>query len=353
MRIAVTVQHGENVHLFRYPIAELQRRGHEVFVFSREQGVNVELLDAYGVEHECLCSEPDTLPGLALTQLRFEVGLYRRLRRIDPDVVTASHGIAASHVAPLVGARSCVFVDTDGDVVLGTRLASQFAHRICRPEWLRVPDDERCVDYAGLHELAYLAPDRFTPDLDLLEEHGVEPEEPYAVVRFGAWKSHHDVGKRGFSPAGKRALIDALARRGRVYVADEAAVGSSRGVVDHVGAEALPVPPEHFHHLLAEANVCVGEVATTTIEAAVLATPTVRVSPFAGPDDMGKFVELERRGLVRSFPRGAEQAGIGTVRRLYDDRAAERLWERRRDTLLEETIDVGSFVVDQVLEAAP
>lgn len=352
MRIAVTIQHGGNVHLFRHPIAELQRRGHEVFVFSREQGVNVDLLDAYGLDHECLRPEPDTLPGLAVTQVLFEADLFRRLRRIDPDVIAASHGIAASHVAPLVGARSCIFVDTDAEVVLGSRLASQFAHRICRPQWLRTPDDGRCVDYAGLHELSYLAPDRFTPDASVLEGHGVDPSEPFAVVRFGAWKSHHDVGKRGFSPAGKRRLIDALARRGPVYVADESVEDDpGADVVDHTGVEPLPVPPEHFHHLLAEATVCVGEVATTTIEAAVLGTPTVRVSPFAGPGDMGKFDELERRGLVRSFPSSAERAGIETVRRLYDDPGAGRRWERRRDAFLDETVDVCSFVVEQVLEA--
>lgn len=353
MRIAVTIQHAGNVHLFRGPVAELRRRGHEVHVFAREQGVNVDLLEAYGVDHECLCSEPDTLPGLALTQIRFESRLYRRLGRIDPDVVAASHGIAASHVAPLVGARSCVFVDTDGDAVLGTRLASQFAHRIPRPEWVRVPDDERCVDYAGLHELAYLAPDRFAPDPDLLADHGVSADEPYAVVRFGAWKSHHDLGKRGFSVAGKRELMETLARRGRVYVADEAAVDSPGSSLDHPRVDPPPVPPEHFHHLLAMANLCVGEVATTTIEAAILATPTVRVSPFAGPGDLGKFVELERRGLVRSFPHDAEDAGIHAARRLYDDPDAERQWTRRRDAFLEDTIDVGSFVVDQVLETAP
>lgn len=282
----------------------------------------------------------------------FEVDLYRRLTRIEPDVVAASHGIAASHVAPLVGARSCIFVDTDADVVLGSRLSSQFAHRICRPQWLRTPDDERCVDYAGLHELSYLAPDRFTPDPALLEAHGVDPFEPYAVVRFGAWKSHHDVGKRGFSPDGKRRLLDELARRGPVYVADESAGDAPEALLASDEVEPLPVPPEHFHHLLAGATVCVGEVATTTIEAAVLGTPTVRVSPFAGPDDMGKFVELERRGLVRSFPASAERAGIETVRRLYDDPGAGRRWERRRDAFLEETVDVCSFVVEQVLEAA-
>lgn len=353
MRIAVTIQHGGNVHLFRHPIAELERRGHEVSVYAREQGVNLDLLDAYGVDHECLRTEPDSLPGLAITQLGFEVDLYRRLRRLDPDVVAASHGIAASHVAPLVGARCCNFVDTDADAVLGSRLASQFAHRICLPEFLRTPDDKRCVEYSGLHELSYLAPEVFTPDPDLLETHGVDPSEPYAVVRFGAWKSHHDVGKRGLSSAGKRRLLDALADRGRVFLADEAAVGAPETGPDPSGAEPLPVPPEHFHHLIAEAAVCVGEVATTTVEAAVLGTPTVRVSPFAGPGDLGKFHELERRGLVRSFPPACEGAGIGTARRLYDDPMAGRRWERRRDALLEDTVDVGSFVVEQVLEAAP
>ncbi len=46
--------------------------------------------------------------------------------------------------------------------------------------------------YPGYHELAYLHPRRFTPDRGVLAEAGISEGERYFVLRFNAFKAHHD-----------------------------------------------------------------------------------------------------------------------------------------------------------------
>ncbi|WP_247001291.1 DUF354 domain-containing protein [Halosolutus gelatinilyticus] len=344
MDIIVTIQHAANVHFFKHVVDELESAGHDVHVFAREKGVTSRLLDAYGIDYDLLCGEPDGWLGLVATQLRYEYRLFRRARAIDPEYIVSSHGIAATHVAALVGAESHVYIDTETAINHGNRLTRPFADVLYTPESFRESYGDDHVTYPGYHELAYLHPNRFEPDPSILRRHGVDPDEPYAVLRFGAWAGNHDVGKSGISREGISAIVAELASDGRVYVSDEGG-----GAVPDA-CEPLPVPPEAFHHLLAFADIVVGEVATTTIEAGILGTPTVRISPFAGSDEMGKFEALEEYGLVRSFHTDREARAVDVVEELHRDPNAGAIWERRRERLLAETIDVTAYVSSQLLD---
>jgi len=146
--------------------------------------------------------------------LEREIGLVRLARRIDPDVVVSQVDPAAVHAARLVGARAVVFDDSEHERLVAG-LTHRFADVVCTPSGFDrdVPNQRR---YDGFHELAYLHPNRFTPDPAALQRHGVDPESSYAVVRFVAWDAHHDLGRRGFSPAGKQQLVERLDEHGTV-----------------------------------------------------------------------------------------------------------------------------------------
>ncbi|WP_408958114.1 DUF354 domain-containing protein [Natrinema sp. 74] len=346
MDVIVTIQHGGNVHFFKHLIRTLRGAGHDVHVFAREAEVVSSLLESYDIDHELLCKEPETLFDLGLTQIRYELRIFNRARAIDPDYIISSHGIAASHVATLVGAESLVYIDTETSINHGNALTTPFADRIYTPSSFNEDIGDDHVRYPGYHELAYLHPDRFEPDPDLLRRNGVEPDDRYAVVRRGAFNSNHDIGKSGISATGCQRIVDDLAQDGTVYVSDE----SGRPLP--ANADPIPVEPANFHQLLAFADLVVGDVATTTMEAGVLGTPTVRISPFAGSADMGKFLELEEYGLIESFPVDREDEAIETVERLYRDPAAATVWAERRERLLEAKVDVTEYVLEELLDEA-
>ncbi|MFB6150499.1 MAG: DUF354 domain-containing protein [Haloarculaceae archaeon] len=339
MRILVTIQHAGHVHFFKHAIAELRAAGHEVHVFARDNELSTTMLDRCGIEYELLAGPSDSLPSLARAQAVYELRLLRRARELDPDVMTAIGGVAVSHVAGLVGARSVVFYDTEHATII-CRLAFPFADTVCTPECYGRDVGANQVRYPGYHELAYLHPDRFDPDPAVLEGLGVDPDDRIAVVRLGDWGSSHDVGASGFEDP--RAVVRALADEGATVFVD--AEGSHPTGLD---ARRLDIAPERLHDLLYYADLYVGEGATTAAECAVLGTPAVYVSSL----ELGYLSELQSRyGLVWNCtgPDRDERA-VETARRLVarDD----AVWQSRRDRLLAEKVDATRVVLEQLTGA--
>lgn len=341
MKLLVTIQHPAHVHFFRPIVGLLEERGHEVTIVAREKDVNVALLDAYGMSYTLVAKPPRSTLDLARVQLWYEYRIFRIARRLRPDVITAIHGLAASHVAALSDATSVIFVDD----LAANWLTVPFADVVATPRAFPADYGEKQLRYDGYHELSYLHPARFTAEPAVLRQYGVDPDEDYAVVRFSDMSAHHDVGERGLSESGKQAIFDLLDRHGPVYASVE---GEGSAFEDH----ELPVPPHHIHQLLAEATIFVGDSSTMPTEAALLGTPAVRSNSFAGDGEvMVNFDELQTRyGLVYSTP--DEQEATELVGDLLADPTTEWEWQRRRDRLLEDKIDVAAFAADLLVEAA-
>ncbi|WP_246999648.1 DUF354 domain-containing protein [Halosolutus gelatinilyticus] len=335
MRAVITIQHPGHVHFFRHPIAELEARGHEIHVFARENDVAIDLLEAYDIDHEVLAGESGGLLSLAAVQATYETRLLRRARRIDPDVIAAIGGVAAAHVASALRTTSVVFYDTEHATLI-TRLGYPFADVICTPSCYRDEIGPKQVTYPGYHELAYLHPDRFEPDSSVRESVGLEPGERFAVVRLSSWEASHDVGHGGFDDP--REVVERLEEAGLEVLL--AAEGEPPADLE---SYQFATSPDRMHDLLACADVVLSEGATTAAEAAVLGTPAVYVNALS----LGYTADIEEYGLLFGYHgesrhiRGLEQA----VAIAEQDDAP---WERLRDRLLADRIDVTEFVVRQI-----
>ncbi|ELY60625.1 DUF354 domain-containing protein [Natronolimnohabitans innermongolicus] len=335
-RVIVTIQHPGHVHFFREPIETLRTRGHEVFVFARENDVAIDLLEAYDIEHEVLAGASDSLLSLAAVQATYEAKLLRRARRIDPDVITAIGGVAAAHVASMLRTTSLVFYDTE-HATLVTKLAYPFADVICTPSCYRGEIGSKQETYPGYHELAYLHPDRFTPDPAVLEPLDLAPDDRFAVVRLGSWEASHDVGHAGFDDP--REIADRFEDAG-VEVLLSAEGEPPADLEDY----QFETAPEHLHDLLAYADVVLSEGATTAAEAAVLGTPAVYVNPLS----LGYTSELEETyGLCFEYT-GEMRHVRGLERAVSILEEPPETWPRRRQKLLADRIDVSEFVVEKI-----
>lgn len=342
MKIIVTVQHAGHVHFFKHAIGELEAEGHEVFVFARENELSTELLERCDIDYELLAGASESLVSLARAQCMYEARLFGRAREIQPDVMTAIGGVAVSHVAALVDARSVVFYDTEHASII-RNLAFPFADVVCTPACFQDDLGDKHRRYDGYHELAYLHPDRFTPDPGVREAVGVGPDERLAVLRFGDWSSSHDVGESGF--ADPRDVVERLEDAGaRVVVTAEGDAGAD------LSSYGVSLPAERHHDLLAAADLYVGEGATTAAECAVLGTPAVYVNSLP----LGYLTELDREyGLVSTFVGESRHArALSEAARILavDD---DGRWQRRRAELLTDKRDVTDVVLDQIRRTVP
>ena len=341
MRVLFDVCHPAHVHLFKHAIAELEATGHEVLVTSREKEVTLDLLDAYGIDHEVLSTQGEGGLALALEWVKREFRLLRRARRFDPDVIVSHINIAAAHASAVLGCPNLVFNDNEEAARMAGPLVHPFTTEVATPASFSENLGDVQNVYRGFHELAYLHPDRFEPDPERLRRHGVDPEDPYSVVRLVSWGAYHDAGKEGLTAEGRQQLVSTLAEHGDVYITSEEPLPAE------FDDYRLPVPPEAIHDLLAHANLYVGDSHTMAIEAGLLATPAVRFNFLVDDGDLGGYDVLgDEYGLVRSTADVEE--GLALVAELAADPDAGERWEERRRRLVDETIDVTDFLLDRV-----
>lgn len=335
LRILLTVQHPGHVHFFKYAYRKLRADGHETEFVARSETVVEDLFSAYGFDYTILGGEADRLDELAATQLRYEVGLYRYARRFRPDVIAGIGGVAAAHVARLVGARSVVFTDTE-KAILSNALAFPFADLICTPDVFWQDFGVRQYRYPSYHELAYLSPRRFTPDPSVLDSVGIAPDERFVVFRVTAWNALHDIGQSGIDYMVD--IVEELEAAGARVL-----ISSSVDLPSELEPRRATVEPHRLHDLLAYASLFVGEGGTTATESAVLGTPAVLINTIAA----GTLAELEERyGLLFGF-HGADRhrEGLSKAIELFEQTDSS-LWERRRQALLDDKCDTTSVVTE-------
>jgi predicted glycosyltransferase len=187
--------------------------------------------------------------------------------------------------------RTAIFYDTEIAKVTNW-FSYPMADYVCTPDCYQKRVRGNHIRYPGYHELAYLHPNRFTADLNIVRSAGVDPTLRYFIVRFVSYAASHDLGTSGLTTPRKVDLVKLLAQYGRVLISSESQLPPE------LEAYRLAIPASQIHHFLAFASLLVGESATMASECAVLGVPSFYISP-AG---RGYTDEQERRyGLVFNF----------------------------------------------------
>lgn len=339
MRVLVDINHPAHVHLFKNVIWELQARGHEIAVTSREKEMATALLEEYNIEHTTLSEVGDSLFSLATEFLQKDVVLYQFAKDFQPDVYLGLNP-AISHVSAVLGGTSFIFHDTESSWVREA-LFRPFADVIFTPSEFDKDLGSKQVRYPGYHELAYLHPNRFVPKPEKLRSNDIRPEDEYYVLRAIGWDAHHDYGKTGLSHDTLEKIVSILDEYGDVYITGE------RMLPERFERYKLDIPPSLVHDLLYYADGYIGDSGTMATEAAVLGTPAIRVDPFAAEQDNSNFVELEDEyRLLFSTP--DERRAIQRLREQIENPSREESHKKRRERLLEEKVDVTEFIVERV-----
>lgn len=335
MRILVEILHPAHVHVFKHAIAAWRSRGDEVLVLSREKECANDLLRAYGIPFESISRIGGRKISLVGEMLIRDFRMLRTARRFKPDVLVGIMGVTIVQVGRLIGRPAVVFYDTE-NATLTNRFVYPLAHSVCTPECYRGPVRGRQVTYPGYHELAYLHPDRFRPDRAVVRSLGIEPGEPFFIIRFVSWQASHDVGEGGVDLEFKRSLIARLKDHGRVLISSESPLP------EDLQPLAFSLPPEDLHHALAFARLVIGESATMASEAAVLGVPALFIS------DTGRgYTDDEARfGLVRHFRRRARDGILSWLDDHLKTADAATLFAERRRLLLQGKVDLTSWMID-------
>jgi len=339
MKILVDIGHPAHVHYYRNLAIDLLSHGHKVFWSVKEIPVVKFLLSYYGFSFISLPKKSDEISGKIFKQFLYDVILLRFCLKNNIDIAIGT-SVSVAHISRLIKINSVVFDDDDDDVQpLVTKYVNPFADSLLSPDVLKGKRRRKdTIYYPGYHELAYLHPKRFKPDKQVLSELGIDPAEPYFIMRFNAFKAHHDVGVRGFSLEQKLKLIEMLKPFGKIYITTE------RDIEPELKPFQLIISPEKIHSLLAFSHLFIGDSQTMTSEAAVLGIPSLRCNTLAGRIS---YLEEEEKKYSLTFAFTPEEFPnlLVKLQELLSFKNLKEEWQKRRQKMLEDKIDVTAFWV--------
>jgi len=337
MNILIDILHPAHVHFFKHFIKIAQKKGHEIFVTSREKEMTNYLLDVYEIDHLSISSIANSVLGLGKELFLRNLRFLRVAKKFKPGVFLGIMGPTIAPVGKLMGVPSLVFYDTEIARVTNS-FVFPLATKVITPASYKNDRRKNQLCYNGYQELAYLHPNNFKPNKAVLSSLDLKKNETFFILRLVSWQASHDIGYNGLQSENINKLIKTLESYGRVFIISEKA-----GKNNH---HKLDIPPEKIHDLLYYATAYIGEGATMATEAALLGTPSFYVSPQIG--QFGNFDELEDKYDLLYSIENAESV-ITKMKSLLDENInLKKIWSEKRNRLLQDKIDVTQYIVDLV-----
>lgn len=339
MNILFDVTHPAHLHLFRPTWEVLNAHGHSVYVAARDKDVLVDLLPHCEVQSSVVSSAKGGWIQKLLELGKRDIEILRLAKEHEVDLLVGST-FSIPHVGWLIGKPSIAFSEDDIEYKLDRGWNYRvFGSWICTPDALQDDLGKRHITYPSYHELAYLHPDRFVPDPQVLAALDVEKGESFFILRSVALRAYHDNKAVGLDMEMRRRLVAELSQFGRVFLTTEGELSSD------LERYQIRIPAVKMHDALYYASMLVSDSQTMTVEAAVLGTPAIRCNTFVGRCSI--IEELEHKyGLTYGFLPTEQEEMLCRITELVHDKRLHEKWQRKRFRMLKDKIDLTPWIVD-------
>lgn len=322
--------------------ANLMKDGYNVFIVIKTKDILEDLLKESGLPYYNILRVPHRRSKLGMLMDTF-IRDWRMMRFVSQNNIGLLTGstVEVAHVGWLMRRDSINTGEDDLAVVpqfgyiAGVFVKCHLAPVSCDVGFLT----KKCFKYAGYHELAYLHPNHFTPDRTIVEKY-FPVGSPYFLIRFSDLKAFHDAGIKGINAEIAQKLINILKPHGRIYITSE------RELEPQFEPYRIKINTLDMHHVMAFADLYIGDSQTMAAEAGVLGVPFVRYNDFVGR--IGYLNELENvyhLGYgIKTSKAGSAEKMYGVVREILDMPNRKEEWQARRKKMLSEKIDYAQFL---------
>lgn len=337
MKVLFCLNHPAHYHLCINTIRNLKNDGHQVLILARKKDVLLDLLKNEDYDLVPIKKGKSIIEKLSLSR-RTNQFVLDYIKEKKPDFVTGT-GIFCQ--ASKFGIPAYIMVEDDimlnlpifmTGVFYYTRYAGVLSPISCNNAlW-----NKKTVKYAGYHELAYLHPNHFVPDKAVVEKY-FPTSKPYFILRFAQLNAYHDVGVTGINTDIAQHLIGMLKPHGDIYITSE------RPLEPQFEQYRIKIDPLDMHHVMAFAQLYIGDSQTMAAESGVLGVPFVRFNGFVGK--IGYLRDLED---VYQLGYGVKTNEVDrlyqVVEELLEMPDRKEVYQARRQKMLSEKIDCAQFL---------
>lgn len=338
MKILVSVSHPAHVHLFKNLIWTLEKKGHYIKIVARNKEMCTKLLDIYDFKYNVISSAPTSFLNLGIEMLYRIKRFISIIKSYNPDLVLSGMDPSLAIASKICGKKYVSLADTEHAKLI-INMALPFTDVVLTPSCFQKDFGNKQIRYEGYHELAYLHPNFFQPNPNVLSELGLTENDTYIVMRFVSWGASHDIGQRGIG--NKKDLVKKLETYGKVFITSESKLDAE------LERYQLKVSPEKLHDLLYYATLYIGEGATTASECAILGTHSIYVNTLRlGYTDE----EEEKYDLVYNFSNtdDIEKKVYDKALKLLKNPNLKQEGKIKKENIIKDKIDVTAFMVQFV-----
>ena len=339
MKIGIFINTPAQWHFWKNITKSLSERGAKIQLLFRKYGETLDVVTR--INGSFIYSwKADSKFGKILSLPADVIRAYSYLRSFKPEILLG-FGIYEVYTSKLLKSKSISFTDSEPRsskfLSMQYKLSIPFSDVVITPKSFLDDLGRKHLRVESYKELAYLHPKYYNPKNDVLDLMGVDGEE-YVILRFNAFDAAHDIGIGGFSIEDRIQLVKELEKHAKVFISSEAKLP------EKLEKYRLPVPKSRIHDVIYHAKLLVTDTQTMTTEAGILGTPAIRCNKFVGKNDMGNFIELEKKyGLIYNY-RDPEMAIKKALELVMEDGLKEE-WRKKREKLLKDKIDITAFMV--------
>ncbi|NQT77495.1 MAG: DUF354 domain-containing protein [Bacteroidetes bacterium] len=325
---------------FREIIMQLSARGHDTIILIKTKDVLEELVKNDGFEYKNILPRVrgKSKLSIAFSLLKRNLKILLIVLQQRPDILIGGDP-SISQVGWLLRKKRFTLTEDDYAIIKPlARLTFPFAQTIVTPMVNNVGKWEyKKTGYNGYMKLAYLHPNIFTPDKNILTHYGISGK--YALIRLARLTAHHDFGIKGLNTRLLDQSIAVFKNQGiQVFISSEDTID------DKYKDIKLKIKPADMHHILAHSCIFISDSQSMSVEASLLGVPSIRYSSFVGK--ISVLEELEHvYGLTFGISEGKEAMLIKKLREILDENELFAKFQKRRKKMLAEKIDVTAFMV--------
>lgn len=337
-KILIYVGHPAQFLFFKNIIFSLKSKGHQVIIAIKKKDVLEELVREYKLEFHNILPKgrKDNKFSILFGLLKRDFRIYNLVKKYKPDILVGSDPSLAQ-IGKITGVPSLTTLEDDYSVIKSlAKLTFPFTNHIITPNICSVgPYIKKKIGYEGYMKLSYLHPHYFKPNPNLLP---FDEKQKYVLIRLAKLTAHHDFGIRGLDSNLLFDIVRIVENQGfRVYI------NSEREFPSEVERYRLNINPKDIHHLLYYAQLLISDSQSMSVEAAVLGTPSIRYSDFAGK--ISVLEELENKYFLTY---GIKTKNIEKLKEkvveLLQLNDIKNIFGKRREDMLKDKIDVAAFV---------
>lgn len=342
MNILIQLSHPAHFHLYKNVAQNFMRDDHKVFILIKTKDILEDLLKQSGLPYYNILKEAHRKSkfGMLWDMLVRDWRILRFVKKHKIDLLTGST-VEVAQVGWLTRKYRVNTGEDDMNVVpLFPKMAGPFMGTILSPRVCNNYSLEPySVKYESYHELAYLHPNHFQADKNVVEKY-FSADTPFFILRFSSLNAYHDAGIQGINTEIAQHLIDILKPHGRIYITSE------RELEPQFEPYRIKINTLDMHHVMAFSTLYIGDSQTMAAEAAVLGVPFVRFNDFVGR--IGYLNELEdvyQLGFgIKASEEGAADKMYKVVEEILSMPNLKEKWESRRQKMLSEKIDYAQFL---------